>query len=59
VRRPVRWIESRSEAFVATVHGRGTVVDLELGFTADGAISGLRAVVRLLEFYPQGESECA
>lgn len=47
VRRPVRWIESRSEAFVATVHGRGTVVDLELGFTADGAISGLRANVLL------------
>lgn len=47
VRRPVRWIESRSEAFVATVHGRGTVVDLELGFTADGAISGLRADVLL------------
>lgn len=47
VRRPVRWIESRSEAFVATVHGRGTVVDLEVGFTADGAISGLRANVFL------------
>jgi carbon-monoxide dehydrogenase large subunit len=47
VRRPVRWIESRSEAFVATVHGRGTVVDLELGFTAGGAISGLRANVLL------------
>ncbi|WP_297795924.1 molybdopterin cofactor-binding domain-containing protein, partial [Mycobacterium sp.] len=47
VRRPVRWIENRSEAFVATVHGRGTVVDLELGFTADGAISGLRANVLL------------
>ncbi|HEU4363356.1 MAG TPA: xanthine dehydrogenase family protein molybdopterin-binding subunit [Mycobacterium sp.] len=47
VRRPVRWIESRSEAFTATVHGRGTAVDLELGFTADGTIAGLRANVVL------------
>ncbi|BBZ35764.1 xanthine dehydrogenase family protein molybdopterin-binding subunit [Mycolicibacterium confluentis] len=47
VRRPVRWIESRPESFVATVHGRGTTVDLELGFNADGTITGLRATVLL------------
>lgn len=47
VGRPVRWIESRSEAFTATVHGRGTEVDLELGLNADGAIAGLRATVVL------------
>ncbi|BBX27680.1 xanthine dehydrogenase family protein molybdopterin-binding subunit [Mycolicibacterium alvei] len=47
VRRPVRWIESRSEAFTATVHGRGTAVDLELGLNADGTITGIRATVVL------------
>ncbi|QLL09243.1 xanthine dehydrogenase family protein molybdopterin-binding subunit [Mycobacterium vicinigordonae] len=47
VGRPVRWIESRSEAFTATVHGRGTAVDLELGLNADGTITGLRASVVL------------
>ncbi|HET7742952.1 MAG TPA: xanthine dehydrogenase family protein molybdopterin-binding subunit, partial [Mycobacterium sp.] len=47
VARPVRWIESRSEAFTATVHGRGTTVDLELGLNADGTICGLRANVLL------------
>ncbi|MDH6194826.1 carbon-monoxide dehydrogenase large subunit [Mycobacterium frederiksbergense] len=47
VRRPVRWIESRAEAFTATVHGRGTAVDLELGLTADGTITGLHATVVL------------
>jgi carbon-monoxide dehydrogenase large subunit len=47
VGRPVRWIESRSEAFTATVHGRGTAVDLELGLNADGTITGLRARVLL------------
>ncbi|HTQ16994.1 xanthine dehydrogenase family protein molybdopterin-binding subunit [Mycobacterium sp.] len=47
VGRPVRWIESRSEAFIATVHGRGTTVDLDVGFDTDGTISGLRATVLL------------
>lgn len=47
VRRPVRWIESRPEAFVATVHGRGTVVELDVGFGADATICGLRATVLL------------
>jgi carbon-monoxide dehydrogenase large subunit len=47
VGRPIRWIESRSEAFTATVHGRGTAVDLELGLNADGTITGLRATVVL------------
>jgi len=47
VGRPIRWIESRSEAFTATVHGRGTAVDLELGLNTDGTITGLRARVVL------------
>lgn len=47
VGQPVRWVESRAEAFTATVHGRGTVIDLEVGFTSDATISGLRATVLL------------
>jgi carbon-monoxide dehydrogenase large subunit len=47
LRRPVRWIESRAEAFVATVHGRGAAVDLELGLAPDGTITGLRGQVVL------------
>lgn len=47
VARPVRWIEDRPEAFVATVHGRGIAVELELGLAQDGAIAGLRATVVL------------
>jgi len=47
VRRPVRWVESRAESFVATVHGRGTTVELELGLADDGTITGLRAQVLL------------
>lgn len=46
-RRPVRWIESRAEAFVATVHGRGATVELELGLALDGTITGLRGQVVL------------
>ncbi|HST38749.1 MAG TPA: molybdopterin cofactor-binding domain-containing protein, partial [Conexibacter sp.] len=45
--RPVRWIEDRPEAFVATVHGRGTAVELELGLRRDGTIAGIRATVVL------------
>lgn len=45
--RPVRWIESRTESFVATVHGRGITVDLELGLASDGTITALRGQVLL------------
>ena len=40
--RPVVWTESRSENLVAMAHGRGQVQYVEMGFTNDGAIVGMR-----------------
>jgi aerobic carbon-monoxide dehydrogenase large subunit len=43
--RPVGWMETRSENFVAMTHGRGQVQEVELGATRDGRLTGLRARV--------------
>ena len=43
--RPVKWIESRSENYQATTHGRDHVQDVELAATKDGRITGLRCTV--------------
>ena len=43
--RPVKWIETRSEHFVATHHGRDQLQHLEAAVTADGLIAGLRVRV--------------
>ena len=40
--RPVKWVETRSENLVAMGHGRGQVQYIEMGFTRDGVITGLR-----------------
>jgi carbon-monoxide dehydrogenase large subunit len=40
---PIKWIEERSEAYLATIHGRDVVQQLELAATADGKITALRA----------------
>ena len=40
--RPVKWLESRSEAFNGTSHGRGQVVYAELASKRDGTMLGLR-----------------
>ena len=42
---PVKWVESRSENYQATTHGRDHVQEVELGATRDGKITGLRATV--------------
>jgi carbon-monoxide dehydrogenase large subunit len=42
--RPVKWIESRSENYVATTHGRGTIHDCMLAGTSDGKILGMKFV---------------
>ena len=47
LQRPVRWIEERREAFVASTHGRDTRVDIAGAFDADGHILGIRATVTL------------
>ena len=44
--RPVKWIEDRSENYLATAHGRGQVQFIELAATNEGKILGMR--VRLL-----------
>jgi aerobic carbon-monoxide dehydrogenase large subunit len=40
--RPVKWSETRRENFMATIHGRDTINDLELALKKDGTILGLR-----------------
>lgn len=40
--RPVKWMEDRSESFLATTHGRDQLADLELAATRDGRILAVR-----------------
>ena len=43
--RPVKWIEQRSEAMVATSHGRALIGDLQAAVTADGVITAVHVSV--------------
>jgi aerobic carbon-monoxide dehydrogenase large subunit len=43
VGRPVKWIETRSENYAATTHGRDHVTYLEVGADRDGTIKALKA----------------
>ena len=43
--RPIKWIETRSENYQSTTHGRDHVQDVELAATNDGRILGLRCTV--------------
>ena len=45
VKRPVKWVETRQENYVATNHGRDHVQDLEILGNRDGTINGIRATV--------------
>jgi aerobic carbon-monoxide dehydrogenase large subunit len=42
VGRPVKWTESRSENYQATIHGRDVIQDVELTATRDGRVLGLK-----------------
>ncbi|MGZ8605278.1 MAG: xanthine dehydrogenase family protein molybdopterin-binding subunit, partial [Actinomycetota bacterium] len=42
LQRSVKWIETRSENYVATIHGRGVIHDVELAATNEGKILGIR-----------------
>lgn len=44
--RPVKWVAERSEDYLATIHGRDLIQNIELAASADGTILGYR--VRLL-----------
>ena len=39
---PIKWIEDRSEAFLATVHGRDLIAYVELAAAREGRVLGLR-----------------
>ena len=40
--KPVKWIETRRENMLATIHGRGQVGEIEVAFKNDGTLLGLR-----------------
>jgi carbon-monoxide dehydrogenase large subunit len=42
LRRPVKWVETRSENYMSTIHGRAHVDYVELAAKRDGTILGLR-----------------
>jgi aerobic carbon-monoxide dehydrogenase large subunit len=41
--RPVKWIVDRSEDYLATIHGRDVIQEMELAATEDGKVVGVRA----------------
>lgn len=41
LKKPVKWIESRSEGYIATTHGRDHITDIEITGNNDGTITGL------------------
>ena len=43
--RPVKWTETRSENYQATLHGRDHVEHVELAATREGKVTGIRSVV--------------
>jgi aerobic carbon-monoxide dehydrogenase large subunit len=40
--RPVKWVEGRSEGYLATIHGRDVIQEIELAATAEGRITAVR-----------------
>lgn len=40
--RPLKWTESRSEGYQATIHGRDQIQDLQIAATSDGRLLGLK-----------------
>jgi aerobic carbon-monoxide dehydrogenase large subunit len=39
---PVKWMETRSENYVATTHGRDHITEVEIGAKSDGTITALK-----------------
>jgi len=46
LKRPVKWVEERSENYVGTIHGRGVLQDIELAATEEGKLLGVRVKMR-------------
>ena len=40
---PVKWVETRSEGYLATIHGRDVIQDMEVAADENGKIVGFRA----------------
>jgi aerobic carbon-monoxide dehydrogenase large subunit len=40
---PVKWIEERTEAYLATIHGRDVIQEMEIAATEEGRTLGFRA----------------
>ncbi|MCH7626499.1 MAG: molybdopterin-dependent oxidoreductase [Chloroflexi bacterium] len=43
--RPVKWIEQRTEAYMATTHGRDHIADVEIMGNRDGTLNGISTTV--------------
>jgi carbon-monoxide dehydrogenase large subunit len=43
-KRPVKWVEERSENYLATIHGRGVTHDCTIAASEDGKILGMKFV---------------
>ena len=55
LKRPCKWIETRSENFLATHHGRDQWAEVEVAAEADGKLRAIRMhVVQDLGAYPKG-----
>ncbi len=39
---PIKWVEDRSENYLATIHGRDQIQDIELAATREGKILGMK-----------------
>jgi carbon-monoxide dehydrogenase large subunit len=44
LKRPVKWIETRRENYLATIHGRGVIHDVTLAADEDGRLLGVKFV---------------
>src|ERR671919_2586405 len=42
---PVKWVEERSENYLATHHGRGQIQDVEIAATEEGKVLGVRVKI--------------
>ncbi len=43
--RPVKWTEERSEGYLATIHGRDVVQEIELAATSEGKLTAVRVTL--------------
>src|SRR5881398_591629 len=43
--RPIKWIETRTEGYLATIHGRDQIQEIELAATSEGKIQAVRATL--------------